>query len=69
VTFSKHRAFLNVSREQGDDSTRTCDGDGELDDASKWPTKAVFLPHGDQHEDDTGYAQEYDQPQAQSYDC
>ncbi len=56
-------SFLNVSREHGDHSTRTRDGDGKPDDAPKWRARTILLPHRDQREDDADYAQEYNEPQ------
>jgi hypothetical protein len=39
--------LLNVSGEKGNRGARTYDGDGEPNDAPKWPPKPVLLPHGD----------------------
>ena len=47
-------SLLNVRGEKGNDSAGAYDGDGEPDDAPKWPAEAVFLPHRDQREGDTG---------------
>jgi hypothetical protein len=51
--------LLNVSGEKGDDGAGAYDSDGEPDDAPERPAEAVFLPHGDQREDDENQGQEY----------
>src|SRR5262245_18298745 len=58
-----------VSGEQGDHGTRAYDSQGEPDDTSQRQAEPVLLPHGDQRVNDTGSAQQYNQPKAQSYDC
>src|SRR5262245_61374631 len=65
--FLQRPRLLNVPSEKGDNSAGTCDSDREPDDASQRPTESIVLPNGDQSEDDTGYAEEYNQPQTQSY--
>ena len=40
--FLQRSSLLNVSGEKCDHSTRTCDGDGEPDDAPKWPAEMVL---------------------------
>ena len=53
-----------VPGEKGNDSTGACDGQSEPDDAPKRPAKPILLPDGDQSEDDTGDAKDYNHPQA-----
>ena len=54
-------SLLNVSGEKGNNSTGDNDGQGEPDDAPKWPAKPVLLPHGDQRQGNENYAEKYNQ--------
>lgn len=46
--------FMNVSCEKSNDGAGTYDGDGEPDNASERPPKAIRLPYGDQRVYDDG---------------
>jgi hypothetical protein len=55
--------LLNMSGEKGN-GAGNYDGEREPNDTFKRPAKSVLLPHGDQSEDNTGDAKDYNHPQA-----